>query len=137
MSDAKETPSNKILILATVACAYPGADAAGQAHMGYPANTYIVRVPSPVLFPESFYLRCFEQGIGGIIVMSCGEECPYKGAYDKLAARLDRLALILKKKGINPKRLKLTSICTVCTKPFLKEINDMNALLEAEREQAA
>jgi F420-non-reducing hydrogenase iron-sulfur subunit len=134
MSDSKETPSKKILILATVACAYPGADAAGQGHMSYPANTYVIRVPSPVLFPESFYLRCFEKGVGGIIVMSCGEECPYKGAYDKLAARLDRLSLVLKKRGINPKRLKLTSICTVCTKPFLREIDEMNKLLEAEQE---
>ncbi len=132
MSHSPKAQPPKILILATVACAYPGADAAGQAHMSYPANTYIVRVPSPVLFPESFYLRCFEKGIGGIIVMSCGEECPYKGAYDRLAARLDRLSLILKKQGINPKRLKLTAICTVCTKPFLREINDMNKLLESE-----
>jgi len=25
--------------------------------------------------------------------------------------------------------LKLTAICTVCTKPFLKEVNQMNTLL--------
>lgn len=132
MSQSPVKQSKKILVLATVACAYPGADAAGQAHMSYPSNAFIVRVPSPALFPESFYLRCFEKGIGGIIVMSCGEECPYKGAYARLAARLDRLSLELKRRGINQKRLKLTSICTVCTKPFLREINEMNKLLESE-----
>ena len=122
----------KILILATATCAYPAADATGQAHLHYPANTYILRVPSPVLFPDEFYYRCFEQGVGGILVMSCGHECPYIGAFEKLLARLDRVKLGLKERAISPDRLRLSAICTVCTKPFLKEIAEMNALLERE-----
>jgi F420-non-reducing hydrogenase iron-sulfur subunit len=125
----------KILILATATCAYPAADATGQAHLHYPANTYILRVPSPVLFPEEFYYRCFERGVGGILVMSCGHECPYAGAFEKLLARLDRVKLGLKERGISPDRLRLSAICTVCTKPFLKEIAEMNALLERESEE--
>ena len=122
----------KILILATATCAYPAADATGQAHLHYPANTYILRVPSPVLFPDEFYYRCFDQGVGGILVMSCGHECPYIGAFEKLLARLDRVKLGLKERAISPDRLRLSAICTVCTKPFLKEIAEMNALLERE-----
>jgi F420-non-reducing hydrogenase iron-sulfur subunit len=122
----------KILILATATCAYPAADATGQAHLHYPANTYILRVPSPVLFPDEFYYRCLEKGIGGILVMSCGHECPYVGAFEKLLARLDRVKLGLKERGISPERLRLSAICTVCTKPFLKEIAEMEALLERE-----
>ena len=120
----------KILILATEACAYPGANAVGQAHSSYPANTYILRVRAPVMFPESFYLECFEKGVDGIIIMSCGEECPYPGAYSALAKRIDRVYQLMKQKGINIKRLKLTSICTVCTRAFLKEVNDMNNLIK-------
>jgi F420-non-reducing hydrogenase iron-sulfur subunit len=127
----------KILILATSTCAYPGADATGQAHLDYPVNTYIINVPSPVIFPEDFYYQCFEKGIGGIIVMSCGVECPYEGAFERLAARLDRVALGLKVRGITQGRLKLCAICTVCTKSFLKEANEMNALLKSEQEGAA
>jgi F420-non-reducing hydrogenase iron-sulfur subunit len=125
-----------ILILATATCAYPAADATGQAHLHYPANTYILRVPSPVLFPDDFYYRCFEKGIGGILVMSCGHECPYIGAFDKLLARIDRVKLGLKERGISQDRLRLSAICTVCTKPFLKEIDEMNALLAREAEAA-
>lgn len=126
----------KILILATTTCAYPAADATGQAHLRYAPNTYIVRVPSPVLFPDDFYYKCFEKGIGGILVMSCGHECPYIGAFDKLLARLDRVKLGLKERGISPERLRLSAICTVCTKPFLKEIDEMNAVLAREAEEA-
>jgi F420-non-reducing hydrogenase iron-sulfur subunit len=118
-----------ILILATISCAYPGADTVGQAHASYPPNTYILRVPSPVLFPEEFYYRCFQKGIGGIIVMSCGEECPYHGAYPRLAARVDRVYRGLKGLGLDPRRIRLTAICTVCSSAFLREVNQMNDLL--------
>jgi coenzyme F420-reducing hydrogenase delta subunit len=127
---ATEGNGQKILILATDTCAYPGANAVGQAHMSYPANTYILRVRSPVLFPEKFYLDCFAKGIGGIIIMSCGEECPYEGAYEALAARVDRVYKMMREKGLDIKRLRLTAICTVCTRAFINEVNNMNAVLD-------
>ncbi len=120
----------KILILATEAYAYPGANAVGQAHSSYPANTYILKVRAPVMFPEEFYLRCFEKGIDGIIIMSCGEECPYPGAYHGLAKKIDRVYQMMKQNNIEIKRLKLTSICTVCTRAFLKEVNEMNRIVQ-------
>jgi F420-non-reducing hydrogenase iron-sulfur subunit len=127
----------KILILATTSCAYPAADTTGQAHLHYPANTFILRVPSPVLFPEAFYYDCFDKGIGGILVMSCGHECPYQGAFERLNARIDRVKMGLKARGVDPERLRLSAICTVCTKPFLKEIERINQVLAGSGEAAA
>src|SRR4030043_2363635 len=97
---AAEKYAGKILILATESCAYPGADAVGQGHQSYPANTYILRVKAPVLFPETFYLDCFDKGLAGIIIMSCGEECPYPGAYEALAKRIDRVYGLMKGRGL-------------------------------------
>jgi coenzyme F420-reducing hydrogenase delta subunit len=126
---AAQGNQQKILILATETCAYPGANAVGQAHMSYPTNTNILRVRAPVLFPETFYLDCFAKGIGGIIIMSCGEECPYEGAYHDLAARIDRVYQMMKKRELDIRRLRLTAICTVCTRAFVKEVNNMNEVL--------
>ena len=120
----------KILILATEHCAYPGADSVGQAHSPYPDNAYIVRVPAPVLFPEKFYLDCFKKGIAGIIIMSCGAECPYEGAYQALAKRIDRVYKMMKEEDQDIRRLRLTAICTVCNRAFLKEVNAMNDLVK-------
>jgi len=120
----------KILILATESCSYPGANSVGQAHATYPANTYILRVRAPVLFPEHFYMDCFKKGISGIIIMSCGEECPYDGAYHALAKRIDRVYQLMKAQDVDLRRLRLTAICTVCNRAFLKEVNDMNALIQ-------
>jgi F420-non-reducing hydrogenase iron-sulfur subunit len=120
----------KILIMATESCAYPGANSVGQAHSNYPANTFIMRVRAPALFPESFYLDCFRKGISGIIIMSCGEECPYEGAYHALAKRIDKVYQLMKAEKIDIRRLRLTAICTVCNRAFLKEVNEMNALVQ-------
>jgi F420-non-reducing hydrogenase iron-sulfur subunit len=120
----------KILIMATETCAYPGANSVGQAHSSYPANTYILRVRAPVLFPDQFYLDCFKKGVSGIIIMSCGEECPYEGAYHALAKRLDRVYPMMKAHNLDTRRLRLTAICTVCNRAFLKTVNDMNTLIQ-------
>ncbi len=127
---ANDTHEGKILILATESCAYPGANSVGQAHSSYPANTYILRVRAPVLFPEHFYMDCFRKGISGIIIMSCGEECPYEGAYHAFAKRIDNVFQQMKKYDLDLRRLRLTAICTVCNRPFLKEVNDMNNLIK-------
>ncbi len=125
-----ESKEGKILILATENCAYPGANSVGQAHSGYPANTYILRVRAPVLFPEHFYMDCFRKGIGGILIMSCGEECPYEGAYHALAKRIDKVYQLMKAEKIDIRRLRLTAICTVCNRAFLKEVNAMHLLVK-------
>lgn len=115
----------KILILATEDCAYPGANSVGQAHLTYPDNTYLLRVREPAMFPEKFYLDCFDKGIGGIIVMSCGVECPYEGAYNALAGRINRVYQTMKARQLDIRRLRLTAICTVCNRAFLKEVQLM------------
>lgn len=127
---SSQANAEKILILATETCAYPGADSVGQAHSSYPANTYILRVRAPVLFPEHFYLDCFKKGISGIIIMSCGEECPYEGAYDALAKRVDRVYKMMRAQDLDIRRLRLTAICTVCNRAFLKEVNQMNEVVK-------
>jgi coenzyme F420-reducing hydrogenase delta subunit len=127
MGAAKD--AGKILILAEDACGYPGADAVGQGHMSYPANTYIMRVKAGALFPEKFYLECFDKGIAGIIIMSCGAETPYPGAYEALARRIDRVYALMQERGLDIRRLRLTAICTVCTRAFLNEVKQMHDLV--------
>ena len=134
----------KVLILASEACAYPGANAVGQAHQAYSDHAYILRVPSPALFPPQFYLDCLDQGFAGIIIMSCGVECPYEGAYQVLAQRVDQAYQLMKARGLDLRRLRLTAICTVCNRAFLNEVNQMTRLADeigpardAETAQAA
>lgn len=127
MSTTDKQP--KILILATLAGGYRGADSTGQSHLQYPPNTYILPVMSAAIFRESFYLQAFERGFDGIIVMYSGTDSPYKGESERTAEIVNSTYELMKEREIDVRRLKLAAICTVCMRPFLNEINNMNALL--------
>jgi F420-non-reducing hydrogenase iron-sulfur subunit len=120
----------KILILGTISGGYAGADSTGQSHLEYPANTYILPVRSPVMFPPEFYMRAFEHGMDGIIVMYSGTDSPYKVEAEGTAQLINRAYALMKTCGLDIRRLRLAAICTVCVKPFLKEVNLMNELLK-------
>jgi F420-non-reducing hydrogenase iron-sulfur subunit len=126
---AVKTATPKILILATLSGGYAGADSVGQLHTDYASNVYILPTVCPAMFPEEFYLRTFEKGVDAILVMYSGTDCPYKGGSERTAQIVNRTYPLMKARGLDPRRLRLMAICTVCTKPFLKEVADMNALL--------
>jgi len=122
--------NRKMLLVTTNHSSYPGADTVGQARLQYTPDAYVMRVPDPVMLPESFYLDAFAKGIGGIIIMSSGSDCPYEGAYPRLSARIDRVYALMQERGLAVERLKLTTICTVCKAAYLKEIDGMREALE-------
>jgi F420-non-reducing hydrogenase iron-sulfur subunit len=126
---ATQMKEPKILILGTLSGGYAGADATGQSRLEYPTNTFILPMISPVMFPPEFFIRAFEHGIDGIIVMYSGTDSPYKVEAEATAHIIDRAYALMKERGIDIRRLRLAAICTVCVKPFLKEVKQMNELL--------
>jgi coenzyme F420-reducing hydrogenase delta subunit len=129
MSIEVQNGHSKILVLATLSGGYAGADSVGQLHMDYASNVFVLPCLSPCMFPEEFYLRSFECGIDAILIMYSGTDCPYKCAPEHTAKVVNRVYPMMKEKGIDTRRLRLLAICTVCTKPFLKEIKEMNDVL--------
>jgi len=130
MTTPNITSQPKILILATLAGGYAGADSTGQAHTDYPANTFILPVMCPVMFPPEFFIRAFERGMDGIIIMYSGTDSPYKVEAEGTAKLINRTYELMKQRGLDIRRLRLAAICTVCVKPFLKEVNQMAELLK-------
>lgn len=129
MTNSQENKT-KILILATLSGGYAGANAVGQLHSDYPVNTYVLPVMCPSMFPPEFYLRSFKQGIDAIIVMYSGTDSPFRGGPERTAQLVNETYPLMKEHGLDTRRLKLAAICTVCTKPFIKEVNLMNELLK-------
>ena len=117
----------RLLMLATLSCAYPGADAVGKARIESYPRVHVLGIPAPVMFPKDFYLRSFAQGIDGIIIAACGSDCPYENAFPRLSGRIDELVQVMKGGGLEIERIRLTAICTVCIKSFVKEIDQMRA----------
>jgi F420-non-reducing hydrogenase iron-sulfur subunit len=124
------TNETKILILASLSGGYAGADSVGQLHAEYAPNTYVFPCLSPCMFPTDFYLHAFERGIDAILVMFSGTDCPYKCAPEQTAEIINRVYPMMQERGIDTRRLRLVAICTVCTKPFMREVEQMNELLQ-------
>lgn len=129
--DSYQAYEPKILILASISGGYAGADSVGQLHINYPANTYVLPMVTAAMLPSDFYLKAFRRGFDGILVMFSGTDCPYKGAADHAARMINATYPLLKEHAIDTRRLRLVAICTVCSKPFLKEVNQMNDLLQS------
>jgi F420-non-reducing hydrogenase iron-sulfur subunit len=64
------------------------------------------------------------------LVMYSGTDCPYKGAPERTAQVINRVYPMMQERGIDTRRLRLVAICTVCTKPFMREVEQMNELLQ-------
>jgi len=62
--------------------------------------------------------------------MYSGTDSPYKVETDGTAALMKSTYALMKERGIDIRRLRLAAICTVCVKPFLKEVNNMADLLK-------
>jgi len=130
MTTPTQIQQPKILILATLAGGYAGADSTGQSHLDYPANTFILPIMCPCMFPPEFFMRAFERGIDGIIIMYSGTDSPFKVEADGAARLVNNTYTMMKARGIDIRRLRLAAICTVCVKPFIKEVTQMNELLQ-------
>lgn len=120
----------KVLVLATLSGGYAAADTVGQLHASYPCNTFVLPVRDPAMFPERFYIAAFEAGMDAILVMYSGTDNPYHGGSERVAAVIDATYPVMKARGMDPRRLRLVAICSVCSKAFLREIQQMGDLLQ-------
>jgi len=130
MEEAPPTKTPKVLVLATLSGGYSGADYVGQQHLNYSTNISVLPVRCPSIFSEDFYINAFKKGIDGIIIMYSGSDCPYKGGPKRTAQIIDSTYKQMQDRGLDTRRLRLAAICTVCKKPFLKQITDMNETLD-------
>jgi F420-non-reducing hydrogenase iron-sulfur subunit len=130
MATETTTKTSKILLLATLSGGYRGADMVGQGHMDYPPNTYILPVMSAAIFPPKFYIDAFDKGFDAITVMYSGTDSPYKGESEKTAEIINETYGVMKEINLDPRRLRLAAICTVCVRPFLEEVQRAEKLLD-------
>lgn len=123
----------KILLLTTILSSDIAADALGQMHREYPTGVYIIRTIDPAVLPETFYVNSLKKGIDGIIIASAGFDCPFEGAYEQLSKTIDIVHSKMKSENMDLKRVRLISVCSVCTHSLLKEINQMHEYLLNQR----
>jgi coenzyme F420-reducing hydrogenase delta subunit len=86
----------------------------------------------------SWILHAIQQGFEGVFVASDGDECAYLPDCAKRASRIMAEAqALLKANGLQPQRLKMAAICSVCAENFAKHMNQFSEALIALRATGA
>lgn len=116
--------SPRILVFSTEKISDPAIDLAGLLKLHYYPQTYSVVVPCSSSIKTRWIMKAFEEGFDGVFIAADGTDCPYSDTCSDNTARIvSNTQKIMKEKGIDPARLKMAAICSVCSEPFVKHIN--------------
>ncbi|MEA3496577.1 MAG: hydrogenase iron-sulfur subunit [Bacteroidota bacterium] len=127
----------KILVFSTEKISDPAIDLAGLLKIHYPPTVYTISVPCSSGIKPRWIMHAFEKGYDGVFIAADGTDCPYGSTCTEKTAKLmlDTQG-IMKEKGINPARLKMAAICSVCAEAFAKHMNSFfKALVKMEEEE--
>ena len=126
-----ETFVPRILVFSTNNISDPGIDLAGSAHMHYSPGVDVISLPCTSGIRPSWIVRALEAGFDGVFVASDGDECAYLPDCAHRSSRITGEAqATLREKGIDPQRLRLAAICSVCSEPFTKHVTGFSAALK-------
>jgi coenzyme F420-reducing hydrogenase delta subunit len=111
-----------ILVLSNTPASDPGIDFAGSRHIDYPIGTAILRIPCSAMIRPDVILFALTHGFDGVCAAGDGPECPYLGAecVTRTAKRISAAQDVLKEHGIDPTRLRMSGVCSVCGEAFAR-----------------
>ncbi len=123
MAGGKVNNSPKILVFSTEKISDPAIDMAGLLKLHYPPTVYTIPIPCSSAIKPRWIMHALERGFDGVFIAADGTDCPYGESCTVKTAELMRVTQeMMKDKGIDPARLKMAAICSVCSEPFVKHV---------------
>ena len=118
-------PAPKILVFSTEKISDPAIDLAGLLKQHYPPTVLTVNVPCSSAVKPRWILHAFEKGFDGVFIAADGTDCSFSESCTKKTGELVGIThKMMKEKGIEPARLKMAAICSVCSEPFVKHMKN-------------
>ncbi len=120
----------KILVFSTDKISDPGIDQAGLRKIHYSPSVYVISLPCSSGIKPRWIMHAFEKGFDGVFIAADGHECSYNTKCAEHTNKIisDSQALMQEKK-INPKRIRMSAICSVCAEPFANHIETFSKIL--------
>ncbi|MBI9055853.1 MAG: hydrogenase iron-sulfur subunit [Bacteroidales bacterium] len=124
----------KILVFSTEKISDPAIDMAGLLKKHYPATVYTVNVPCSSAVKPKWILHAFDKGFDGVFIAADGTDCSYSDTCSEKTSEIVKTTHeIMREKNIDPARLKMAAICSVCAEAFVKHMKSFHShLLEAK-----
>jgi coenzyme F420-reducing hydrogenase delta subunit len=127
-TDSSSDP--KILVFSTNNISDPGIDMAGGSHMPYSPSVLVVPVPCSSGIRPSWVLHAIEVGFDGVFIAADGTDCAYVPDCTRRTGELVQKAQsLLEANGLDPSRLKMAAICSVCAESFQSHMEKFKAAL--------
>jgi coenzyme F420-reducing hydrogenase delta subunit len=129
MSEVKKK-SAKILVFSTEKISDPAIDMAGLLKLHYPPTVYTITVPCSSGIKPRWILHAFKQGFDGVFIAADGSDCPYgETCTEKTGHIITRTHELMKELNLEPARLRMAAICSVCSEAFVKHVKGFNEYL--------
>ena len=120
----------RILVFSTHNISDPGVDLAGSAHMHYSPGVRVVSLPCTSGIRPSWILLALERGFDGVFIASDGDECAYLPDCAERSSKIVADAQSqMRERGLNAQRLRLAAICSVCSEPFTRHVQQFSSAL--------
>ncbi|HHW44856.1 hydrogenase iron-sulfur subunit [Desulfofundulus thermobenzoicus] len=120
----------RILVFSTNNISDPGIDLAGSSHMDYSPAVVVITVPCSSGIKPEWVLYAIEKGFDGVFIAADGTDCAYlPDCVDRTGRIATRAQELLAGKGIDPQRLRMAAICSVCAEPFTSQMRQFGDTL--------
>ena len=125
-----QTYDPRILVFSTNNISDPGIDLAGSSHMHYSPNVTVISVPCTSGIKPSWIAYAVQQGFDGVFIAADGDECAYlSDCGERTAGIMTDAQELLIERGIEPQRVRMAAICSVCAEPFTNYMHEYSRSL--------
>ena len=126
----------RILVFSTNNISDPGIDLAGSAHMHYPVSVVVVPVPCSSGIKPSWVTHALETGFDGVFIAADGTDCAYiPDCTARTGQVFSKAQTLAKERGLDPKRVKMAAICSVCAESFASHMENFSKALSQLKKQ--
>ena len=124
------SPRPRVLVFSTNAISDMGIDLAGSSHMDYSPAVQVIAVPCSGGINPEWILHAVRAGFDGVFVAADGAECAFLSDCVARTARVvEQSQAMLQKLGLEPGRVKMAAICSVCSEPFVNHMKQFGKTL--------
>ena len=122
--------SARILVFSTEKISDPAIDMAGLLKLHYPPTVYTITVPCSSGIKPSWILHAYERGFDGVFIAADGSDCIFgESCTEKTGTLVADTHERMKAESLDPARLRMAAICSVCSEAFVKQIRSFNEYL--------
>ena len=80
-------------------------------------------------------MHAFEQGFDGVFIAADGHECSYSSRCSEHTNHIvEEAQELMKAKNINPRRIRMAALCSVCAEPFMNHMENFGKILASLEE---